>query len=40
MEIKTTEEIVKINNNDKSPEDIVENFLWKQEKWYGNNISV
>ena len=39
MEIKTTEEIVKIDINDQSPQDIVESFLWKQEKWYGNTIS-
>lgn len=39
MEIKTTEEIVKIDINDKSPKEIVESFLWIQEKLYANEIS-
>ncbi|OCZ50592.1 hypothetical protein [Dehalobacter sp. TeCB1] len=39
MECKTVDEIVNINSNDKSPDDIAENFLWIQEKWYGNEIS-
>lgn len=39
MEIKTVEEIVNIDINDKSPKNIAENFLWIQEKCYGNDIS-
>lgn len=39
MECKTVDEIVNINISDKSPDDIAENFLWIQEKWYGNEIS-